>query len=444
MPSFISPSFVAFVLAILPATVNALRLPVEVASLGHPARRAAPTDSSVPLATFQNIQYIVNITVGGQVYPTVIDTGSSDMWIYGNVSNTTPTNQSAGLSYAIGEVDGDILLAPLSFAGYKVPSQAFIEVQNISSFGADPRMSGYTALVGLGPLSGSVVYNAFNTSTGFPMMNNIFTQNLTNESYVTLLLPRAHDPDSNATALPIVITGQEGLQHWTALTDANGVLGSNGQPINVTTNVTSATGTGKLVAVFDSGFSLPQVPKAISDALYSGLPGAQLVNFPVIGELWEIPCTQEVNVTFIFGGQKIFVHPLDANAAEFPDQAINSSSVCYGAFQPIGADAVSPDYDMILGMSFLRNAYTLLDYGSFNLETLTDMNDPFIQFLATTNTTQAHNDFVNLHINNNGTAPTKNNGPEFSTTSAAMLSFSPRAEYWSFMAAGMAVVIGCM
>ncbi|KAG8863787.1 hypothetical protein FRB96_007624 [Tulasnella sp. 330] len=482
---FTSPPYVVILLVAMASATNALRLPIEAVPLGHLARRAAPTNSSIPVATFQNLQYFVNITVGGQVYTTAIDTGSADMWIYANVSNTTTTTGSASLSYAIGNVEGNIVQAPLSFAGYNVPSQAFsmcnhagvghpllnadkyarklVEVQNVTGFTTNPRNEGYTALVGLGPPESSTVYSAFNTTVGLPMMNNIFRQNLTNENYITLLLPRAFDPDSNSTGvmtvselvpgfeavanqtkLPVsMLTAQEFTQqqqHWTTLTDANGVIGPNGQAINVMTNVTSAAGTGKLVAVFDSGYSLPQVPKAISDALYSGLPGAQLINVTGAGEIWEVPCTQEVNVTFVFGGQKIFVHPLDVTLPANASVATNSSSICYGAFQPIGANAASPYYDMILGMGFLRNAHILLDYGTFSMNTSTDQNDPFIQLLAITNATEAHNDFVNVRINNNGTVPMS----KPSTTSAATPSFSPNPVYWSSVLVGLAVTILCL
>ncbi|KAG8879586.1 hypothetical protein FRB97_001602 [Tulasnella sp. 331] len=455
MFSFTWPPCILSNIVILASITNALRLPIDAAPSGHLARRApAPKNPSVPVATFQNIQYMVNVTVGGEVYSTAIDTGSE-----------------ANLNYGIGSVSGDILQALVSFGGYDIPSQAFnltgagahsVEVQNITSYGEDPHTQGYTALVGLGPTKASIIYGAFNSTVGFPVMNNIFTQNVTDDSYITLLLPRAYDPEgdstgvmriselvagyealANQTKLPLVLaTAPGGLQHWTTFIDANGILGPNGQPIDVTSNVTAAAGTGKLVAMFDSGFTLPQVPKAITDALYSGMLGAEFVNVPDVGEIWSLPCDQEVNATFIFGGQKIFVHPLDVNAVLDPTVPINSSSICYGAFQTISADAANPDYDMILGMSFLRNAHILLEYGSFNVDTLTGQDDPFIQLLAITNATEAHNDFIKLRgINNNRTTTGSNNStvPTSSTTkSAAKLSFSPRAIYWSFVAAAIA------
>ena len=62
-------------------------------------------------------------------------------------------------------------------------------------------------------------------------------------------------------------------QHWQAYTDANGIIGPDGQPISVKSIVPSAP-KGQLVAVFDSGYTLPQVPRTLSDAIYGRVQGA--------------------------------------------------------------------------------------------------------------------------------------------------------------------------
>ncbi|KAG9027578.1 hypothetical protein FRB95_007609 [Tulasnella sp. JGI-2019a] len=197
------------------------------------------------------------------------------------------------------------------------------------------------------------------------------------------------------------------------MTDLDGIIGPDGKPIIVSSNIPVArgAGNGRLVALFDTGYSLPQVPKVIADAIYAHIPGAYF-NAGLEGGLWTLPCTEETSITFVFGGQKIFIHPLDVSMSEiYGDilEPINGSPMCFGGFQPI--QSPSAPYDMILGMGFLRNAYTLFDYGNFLYESPKDSAAPYIQLLSLTNPADAHADFVNVRVNkststNTGPAPT--------------------------------------
>ena len=54
---------------------------------------------------------------------------------------------------------------------------------------------------------------------------------------------------------------QSGSQHWQTLIDEDGILGPDGQPIAVATVVDKTSNGKRLTAVFDTGFSLSQVPK---------------------------------------------------------------------------------------------------------------------------------------------------------------------------------------
>jgi hypothetical protein len=61
-----------------------------------------------------------------------------------------------------------------------------------------------------------------------------------------------------------VSTLNSGSQHWQSLIDTNGILGPDGQPISLTTVVAKTADAYKLTAVFDTGFSLPQVPEWVA------------------------------------------------------------------------------------------------------------------------------------------------------------------------------------
>ena len=61
---------------------------------------------------------------------------------------------------------------------------------------------------------------------------------------------------------PVTVSSfSSGSQHWQTLIDQDGILGPDGQPIAVATSVGKTANGEQLTAVFDTGFTLPQVPK---------------------------------------------------------------------------------------------------------------------------------------------------------------------------------------
>jgi hypothetical protein len=115
-----------------------------------------------------------------------------------------------------------------------------------------------------------------------PVLDRIFRQNRTTPNYLTVLLSRSDDPGdmypgditvgdllpgfeaiANQPQLPVTLvpSAESGNQHWQILIDAGGVIGPNGKLISVTTQVSGTANPQQLTAIFDTGFSLPQVPK---------------------------------------------------------------------------------------------------------------------------------------------------------------------------------------
>jgi len=74
----------------------------------------------------------------------------------------------------------------------------------------------------------------------------------------------------------------------------------------------------------------------------------------------------------------------------------SGNKICVGGFQPI-TTGTAPDYDVILGMVFLRNVYLLINHGDFVDGTPTRA-PPYVQLLSLTDTTAAHLDFVNTRL----------------------------------------------
>lgn len=68
----------------------------------------------------------------------------------------------------------------------------------------------------------------------------------------------------------------------------------------------------------------------VAQAMYSEIPGAILTNLSDFGDIWVLPCDQQVNATFLFGGVEFPIHPLDLNFDGF-DLETDGLAYCVGA-----------------------------------------------------------------------------------------------------------------
>ncbi|KZT70994.1 acid protease [Daedalea quercina L-15889] len=348
------------------------------------------------------------LTRGACVVVLSCPSGSSDLWVAGNVPSAQSTGKTASVTYAIGAASGSIMTAAMEFDEYSVQNQAFISVAVDSDHPAN------MGVIGLGPNSASEIYEQFDNDAGDNPLNRIFETNTSAPNYLTVLLGRSDDTDNpypgnltvgevvagyeNITSQPKLSVLQDqdtGGQHWQTLLDKDGIIGPDGEVIQAQSVV---EGLDQLVVVFDTGFSLPQVPTAVASAIYSRVPGASFVNVAAAsGNVWTLPCNVELNVTFKFGGVSFPVNPLDTNLGALNVKGSDGNEVCVGSFQPI-TTAASSTFDMILGMAFLRNAYLLVDLGDYVDGSTASTADPYIQLLTLTNPAEAHKDFVDQRL----------------------------------------------
>jgi hypothetical protein len=141
------------------------------------------------------------------------------------------------------------------------------------------------------------------------------------------------------------------------------------------------------------------------------------------------------------------IHPLDVSldASDTGQGQTDPSGkkFCVGAFQPVSFNVGnSPTFDMILGMSFLRNAYTLINYGDF-VDGTTNRADPYIQLFAITNdTTEAHQDFIKVRLDgkDNGKSPNSVSGSNSTTNKSSP--FTSNRKLITYIAIGAAGATG--
>ena len=139
--------------------------------------------------------------------------------------------------------------------------------------------------LGLGPNVGSRIHASLDDqSQGDAVLDRIFRQNVSSPNILTILLGRSNDPTEkypgnitvgevlpgleNITSEPHVpVTSLPPLdsadQHWQVLLDEDGIIGPDGKPIQVRTKVQSTSNPKQLTAIFDTGYSFPQVPPCV-------------------------------------------------------------------------------------------------------------------------------------------------------------------------------------
>ncbi|KDR82581.1 hypothetical protein GALMADRAFT_237973 [Galerina marginata CBS 339.88] len=365
-----------------------------------------------------DISYYADIAVGNQSFQALIDTGSSDLWVAGKVANSSSTGLNTSIQYAANSIEGLIKHARLDFAGQTVSDQAFLEVSPNAKY-----PDGY-GIIGLGPAEGSFISKMLASPAGSPVLDRLFMQNRTSPNYFTILLGRDRDPTdffSGSITIGEVLNDYAGIlnephlnitnvpdnmsddQHLQILLDPDGVIGPNGKPIPIETEVDQTADKKQATVVFDCGFTLPQLPRSVVDQIYGNFYGAEFTQVPGLGGAWILPCDQEVNVTFSFAGRIYPIHPLDMSLepslVNVPDfKTVDGQRGCIGTFQPFTYDrGSSPNYDMVLGMAFMRNVYSLFDYGD-KIANSTAFKSPYIQLHSITDKTEAHNDFVTVRL----------------------------------------------
>lgn len=185
----------------------------------------------------------------------------------------------------------------MDFLGYTVENQAYRKSRlhsmheyrsNCHAVQINPNSSNQTeatGLIGLGPHTGSNIQQTLGNGTGNPPLDRIFQQNTSTPNYLTVLLGRSEDKDDDDVPGNITIgeilpeyqavssqpklsvtelkLTEQTAQHWQTLLDADGIIGPNGKVVDVTTGVSSTSNDKQLTVVFDTGYSLPQVPRYV-------------------------------------------------------------------------------------------------------------------------------------------------------------------------------------
>ena len=143
-------------------------------------------------------------------------------------------------------------------------------------------------------------------------ISNIFAQNASQPNFFDVHLGRTSDLDDISDGTFTIsehIAGYEDVAnqpklerfstfYWAVTLDAMQV---NGKAFEFAPSSVEGIPSGKIATVLDTGFTLPPLPPAAVDYIYSSIDGAVLYQ-----GTWIVPCLGATNLTFVFGYVPLF------------------------------------------------------------------------------------------------------------------------------------------
>ncbi|KAJ7452711.1 aspartic peptidase domain-containing protein [Mycena galericulata] len=354
-----------------------------------------------------DLRYTTNLTVNGQNFNAIIDTGSSDIWVIPPADFTFDNTEIPVLApFGGGNVSGVIGFGTVGLGSYSVEQQVFqnatfIDVGLVEDLGIN-------ALIGLAfestqtsPLTATLETAGSNPTAGNPFLYNIFAQTPGQDNFIGISLSRTDDLEgtadasftinefdpqytavANAPTIPIVAGI---VDRWRIVVDSISVDGVNVPfPSSTLSNVPD----GSLAAILDTGTPTASVPPAVVSSVFSQIPGAvfKVVDgSPNTEQVWTIPCNTTTIVSVGMGGQSFPIHPLDLSGVVI--NTVTDEVTCITQWD--SAPANQGDFDMIFGDSFMRNFYTVFNFGNDVSQAPAGSS---IQLLSQTNPTSAQQD----------------------------------------------------
>ncbi|KAA1472308.1 acid protease [Dentipellis sp. KUC8613] len=346
-------------------------------------------------------------------------------------SSGRATGVGFDINYLAGDVHGTIYWDQVTLGSYNVDNQAFAAAITVDE---EPLENEFDGILGLALPLNSVIAQKIppltgNTPDGAAFASNLFSitpvASAPASRFFSLSLSRPDSDEipsllgigrhpSQLVSNPSKITystvesqSSNGVLFWQTSVRAITVY-ADGKVLPITLG-RSTSGAVFPSAVLDSGVPFILTTTAIANGIYGALGIG-----PASDGNYYVPCTTPINMTITLDGQpELPLHPLDLSAA--PQQSSSTQS-CVGLIQTAGGqldNAANRLEDMILGVPFLRNTYTVMAYeapnaqGAFPSHTDSSVLDdeslngsihPMIGLLGLTNATKALDEFHTVRV----------------------------------------------
>jgi len=330
--------------------------------LGEAGELGEDTDAVV-LHDFQNAQYYGPITVGGQEFQVIFDTGSSNLWIpskecgkgcgthalydHSASKEYSEDGRKFHIEYGSGPVDGYLSTDTVSVGSVTVKASTFAEITNVKGLGLAYSMGKFDGILGL-------AFPSIAVEKIEPIWVTMFKEGLVKEPVFSFFLGKEDGQDGElvfggydkkhiASGDPedVQWIPLESEDYWTVKLGEISIGGSS-------------FGQGDKCIV-DSGTSLLAGPTAAVGKIAKSI-GAIKVPFR---PLWGIQCSKKSSLPDL----KVALG--EFNFSLSPDEYLLEAGMGVCLLQFTAIDVPAPRGPLwILGDSFMRKYLTIFDYGN--------------------------------------------------------------------------------
>lgn len=299
----------------------------------------------------------ISIGTPGTEFLIDFDTGSSDLWVpsaacsssicepkhkYDPTASSTSQLQNGTFTIQYGDkstVSGPMYTDAVNVAGVQVTGQYLSPVTNLSStFGSDP----IDGLLGL-------AFPAISNMKQSPFFNTAIAQGSVSKPSFGFKLAK------NDSELYL---GGANCKLYTGAIESHSLSSTTGywQIGNASISVGGQTPVSQFETIIDSGTTVIYGPADGVQQLYASVPGATL--FDSSNGFYSFPCDSVPSVSFNWGGQDWPITSDNFNMGE----TTKGSGQCVGA---IAAQDLGLGSNVwLLGDSFMKNVYSVFDFGS--------------------------------------------------------------------------------
>ncbi|KAF8815611.1 acid protease [Phlegmacium glaucopus] len=316
-------------------------------------------------------------------------------------SGSIQTGENFSIPCLSGSASGPNVWDKVSIGGYVVDNQAFA---------TNP-----SGVLGLAlPLNSIIAQRVWpgtdNNPDGAAWASNLFSLTPTNvapsSQFLSLALSRPGSTQIPSSHTIFNASGDTpGTLFWKVTVTAITVyVNGTTQQIQVGRSISGRTSP---IAILDSGVPLILTTTAIANGIYGAI-GIR----PAQDGMYYVPCNTPLNMTISLDDRpEIPLHPLDLTAEPPQD---NQSQFCTGLIQIADAQLLNSHLveDMVLGVPFMRNVYTVMAYTTPNPDGSFPPSDnqtdggalqtikPQLGLMSLTNPTQALQEFNTARMSN--------------------------------------------
>ncbi|KAL4080545.1 aspartic peptidase domain-containing protein [Scleroderma citrinum] len=381
--------------------------------------------------------YTVPVQIGTsqQNFSLQVDTGSSDLWVaskscstascsstngrlYDPSSSSTSTGKQFSINYLEGSVAGPIVWDTVQLGGYSITNQALAAATSVQN---EPLSYEFDGILGLAlPLNSliqlEIPATEGNSPDGASVSSNLFsiTPSSSAPSQAFFSLSLARPGSSQVPSLlgigqhpSSVVSDPTKIRYSQTISDSTGALFwktyikaitvyINGQAKPI--KLQSQSGSVYPTAVLDSGMPVIITTSTIANGIYGALGIS-----PASDGQYYVPCVTPLNMSITLDGQpELPIHPLDLTTEP---SGQSEAQYCIGLIQSDDSQLQSNSNfgDMVLGVPFMRNVYTVMAYEKPNANgTFTTSVDqgiqPMLGLFSLTNATQALDEFHAVRV----------------------------------------------